>query len=449
MRSKIIAVPAVIIKNAKLVFPQGLREWEVRFDENAGVISEAGGRVSSHGEEVFDASGLFLLPGLVDAHVHLRDPPGSTRKEDFLTGTTAALAGGVTTVMDMPNTLPPTTSAEALEEKKKVAGLKAACDYAFHFGATAENADEARRVEAGVAGKKIFLSATSFATALAEEALEKHFRNTQKPVLVHAEDEKMIEELRARYERELGVTATAEIHNKVRLPEAAASAVEKAVALAEETQAHLHVCHVSTAKEMEVIKNARSRGVNVTCEVTPHHLFLAEDATKRLGNFVKVNPPLRAQEDVDALWKEVNAGAVTSIASDHAPHLREEKQGDYWSAPSGVPGLETMLPLLLDAASRNRVSLEKIVELACYNPALKFGLKYKGRLEKGCDADFVLVDLREETVVEEERLYTKCGWSPFAGMRLKGKIKSVFLRGKLVYDGEHLVARPGGGNSLF
>ncbi len=438
----------MIIKGAKIVYPDFVREWQVRFDEYTGIISQAGASVITQGESVLDATGLFLLPGLVDCHVHLRDPPGLDGKEDFFTGTTAALAGGVTTVMDMPNTIPPTTSARALEEKAKIAQSKAACDYALHFGATAGNAAESRLVEKSVAGKKIFLGATSFATALGDEGLEEHFR-FPKPVLVHAEDAAIVSHNEEEIGKKLGPYATAQVHNSVRPPEAAAKAVSKAIALALKTRCHLHVCHASTAGELELVRQARSRGVNVTCEATPHHLFLNEEATEKLGNFSKVNPPLRSQADVEALWRGIADGTIDCIATDHAPHERKEKERGYWEAPSGVPGLETMLPLLLDACSKKKMALEKIAELCSYNPALKFGLRHKGGVGKGKDADFVLVSLREETVVEEDALYTKCGWSPFAGMRLAGRIRAVFLRGRQVFDGEHLVARPGSGRNLF
>jgi dihydroorotase len=437
----------MIVRNCRIVSPQGIFDSSVRFGEESGIIEEIGPSMPANGEEEYDAGGAFLLPGLIDVHCHLRDP-GFTAKEDFLTGTTAALAGGVTTVFDMPNTSPPTTSLEALNQKAAIAAEKAVCDYGLVFGAAIGNEEESLKAVPQVAAKKIFIGGTTSAEALASSDVPAHF-SYPKPVMIHAEDAIVIGEAEKKYRESLGSSATAAEHNSVRPPEAAVKAVELGLSLAEKARCHLHVCHVSTASELELIRAAKARGVNVSCEATPHHLFLDESACKRMGSFAKVNPPLRSAADSRSLWEGIADGTIDLIASDHAPHLPAEKERGYWEAPSGVPGLETTLPLLLDAVLSGRLTLEKVVELCCYNPARKFGLRHKGAVETGFDADFVLVDMAGTTLIENSGLYTKCGWSPFDGARLNGKINAVFLRGKLVKEGEHLVAKPGTGKNQF
>ncbi len=437
----------MIIRNCRIAYPAGISEFSVAFGEESGIIEEVGPSLRSYGGEEYDAGGALLLPGLIDVHCHLRDP-GFTSKEDFLTGTTAALAGGVTTIFDMPNTLPATTTMQALAQKAAEASAKAVCDYGLVFGAAPGNGAEAMAAAPQVAAKKIFIGGTTSADALAPDAVAGHF-NYPKPVMVHAEDAAVIAECESRYRESLGSSTTAAMHNNIRPPEAAVKAVELAISLAEKARCQLHVCHASTASELELISAAKARGINVSCEVTPHHLFLDESACDLFGNFAKVNPPLRSKADCAALWQGIAAGTVDIIASDHAPHLASEKHADYWQAPSGVPGLETTLPLLLDAVSAGRLPIGKVVELCCLNPAKKFGLRHKGRVEKGFDADFVLVDLDGTTVIDDSSLQTKCGWSPFDGRRLQGAIKAVFLRGRLVKEGELIVAKPGTGMNLF
>lgn len=348
---------------------------------------------------------ILKIPGMIDAHVHLRDP-GAIHKEDFYTGTCAALAGGVTVVLDMPNNPSPTITREALIEKAEIAGKKAVCDYSFYFGASQENFGEYKRVSEDVCGLKIYLDNTH-GPLLVDDllTLTKHFEywSSVRPVCVHAED----------------------------------SSVAKVSGLVAAYRKPTHFCHVSQAVEISLIKAAKENGLPVTCEVTPHHLFLTQEDEALLGPYGKMRPPLGTKRDQRALWQAVSSGVVDIIASDHAPHTRKEKKGA--NPPFGVPGLETTLPLLVTAVSQGRLSLERLIELTSINPARIFGLKTNNQ------DTYIEVDLNEEWVIDNTTLKTKCGWSPFSGYKVKGKIKAVYLRGTKVFENGKVLARPGFG----
>jgi len=435
----------MLIKNASVVSPGGVAKQDVLFDEHSGKIVAVAPEIVKPGEEYLDAEGLYLLAGATDMHVHFRDP-GATQKEDFLTGSAAALSGGVTTVCDMPNNIPLIDSEPALANKLSIAQSKSVCDYALYLAASNSNAQTAQKTwdEGKIAGVKIFMGPTTGAPANFPQDL---FSTYSGIACVHAEDAATLEQLDYKYRRDLGNLATCAYHNTIRPPQAAQIAVTQAIEAAG-TTGRLHVCHITTSAEVELVAKAKATGAKVTCEVTPHHLFLTEkDATKK-GNVLKVNPPLRSEQDVKALWNGIADGTIDCIASDHAPHMHEEKTKNYWSAPSGVPGVETMLPLLLDAAARGRLTLARVAELACANPAAIMGFTTKGTVEPGKDADLVLVDFSKEKTVGNNGIYSKCGWTPFEGKRLKGAIENVFLRGKLVFDGRHVVALRGSGKRL-
>ena len=434
----------MIIKNATVISPRESIKTDVFFSEKTGRIEAIAQDVDKRGEEVIDAEGMLLLPGGVDMHVHFRDP-GFTQKEDFFTGTRAAIAGGITTVCDMPNTKPPTDTLNALTAKKATAAGRAACDYLLFFGANSKNLDKLRQVQesGGVAGAKVFMGPTTAAEASFPQKIFSSFSGL---VAVHAEDEQMVAKNEEAAGKSIGNEATTYIHNKVRPPKAAEKAVAEAIAAAEASGGRLHVCHASTQAELALIEAAKRRGVKVTCEVTPHHLFFNEEDAAARGNILKVNPPLRSEQDRQALWKAIADGIVDCVASDHAPHLLEEKNKNYWRAPSGVPGVETTFPLLLDAALQEKISLNGVVELLCANPAQILGLEgKKGAVARGADADLVLVDPQKTWQLKSSLLYTKCAWTPYEGKILKGKIISVFSRGKQAFDGRNVIAKEGTG----
>jgi dihydroorotase len=405
----------MIIKHGKVFYKGALIDKDIFIE---------GGRIVEHcSGEVFDASGLVVLPGMIDCHVHFREP-GSTQKEDFLSGSRAAAKGGVTTIIDMPNNNPPITTAEALEQKRQLA-KKSIVNYGFYFGATSDNIAEINKAK-NVAGVKVYMGASTGSLLVAEEAALHKIFLCGRLITVHAEDEAMIKKNEERYRNE----HNPEIHCKIRSNEVAASAVRKAIEIARSHNTRLHIAHVSTKEELALIAGAK----NVTCEATPHHLFLTSAAMKKMGNFAKMNPPLRSKEDVDALWLAINDGIITCIATDHAPHTKEEKQQDYWKAPAGVPGVETMLPLMMNAANEGKISLQQVVKLCSENPAKLFGLEKKGSIEEGFDADLVIVDLKKEETIKNSTIASKCGWTPFDGMKVLGSVIATVVNGKIAYN---------------
>ncbi|MBN1941019.1 MAG: dihydroorotase family protein, partial [Candidatus Diapherotrites archaeon] len=365
------------------------------------------------GSHTIDCKQNFLIPGLIDSHVHFRYP-GMAHKEDWGHATKAALAGGVTTVLDMPNTIPALTNRELLQEKKGIVKKEARCNFGFHFGATTDNSGELRRVE-GIASIKVFMGSSTGSLLINDDSkLEEIFRIAKEReiiVTVHAEDENTIRASIERAKREGKDSAKA--HNDARPPIAERIAVEKALELQKKIGNSIHFLHVSTEDAIELIAEAKKQRQGISCEVTPHHLFLCEDDLEKLGNFGKMNPPLRSAQDRKALWKAIGNNVVDTIGTDHAPHLQEEKKVAYWDAPSGVPGIETMLPLLLNAAAEERITLTKIIELCSTNPARIFKIPNKGQVREGFDADLALVSLEGGTTIKNEDLKTKCKWSPF------------------------------------
>jgi len=344
---------------------------------------------------------------LVDAHVHLRDP-GAEHKEDFDTGTAAALAGGITVLLDMPNNPgAPTTTELALHRKIALARGRIRCDVGFHCGGTAASTQHFARVEHRVFGLKVYLDTTTgdlLVDKLSEvrDILDRW--PASRPLLVHAEDTTVA--------AVLGLIAT--------------------------RPRRVHFCHLSQASELMEIRAAKEKGLPVTCEVTPHHLFLTDQDARSLGPYGVMKPPLRPRADVDALWTHL--GAVDIVATDHAPHSDEEKQQE--PPPYGVPGLETALPLMLDAVAAGRLTLERLVDLMAVGPSRIFGLPH------GSDSK-VEIDPHQSWVIDRNHLHTKCGWTPFDGARVRGRVRRVHIRDQLALDGDVIIAEPGSGTVVF
>lgn len=347
---------------------------------------------------------MITLPGLIDPHVHLRTP-GQTYKEDFATGTAAALAGGFTTIIDMPNNSDPITTVEKLKEKQQLAAATALCDIGFHFGSLGENFEEFSKVQKDILGLKIYLNQTTGNYIVTPEVFSNICKAwpSDKPILVHAE----------------------------------ADVLEEILKIGHETQQKIHVCHISSEKELQIIIDAKSNGFEVTCGVTPHHLFLTENDVDKLGPFGKMKPTLKSQNDVDFLWK--NLDTIDIVESDHAPHTLEEKKSN--NPPFGVPGLETTLPLLLTAVSEGKLTIEDIKRLCHDNAAKIFALPTDPETS-------VEVDETEEWTLENEKLLTKCKWSPFNGWKMKGKVKRVTIRGTKVFEDDTILAKPGFGKII-
>ena len=385
------------------------------------------GHVGTADLDVIDVKGKHILPGIIDAHVHFRNP-GNPEKEDWITGSKAALAGGVTTVLDMPNNNPPITTVALLNAKREMVKDKAMVNYGFYIGATPDNLEEIKKVT-NVAGVKVYMgSSTGNLLVDKKEDLEKLMAGSGKLLALHAESEKCI----ARGMEEHTGEFLPKVHSYIRNPLCAHEAVREALHLAKKYHSKVHICHCSTAAELQDVRKFRDE--NVTVEVTPHHLFLNIKDYDLHGNLVKVNPPLREEADQVALWEGIKDGTVDIVATDHAPHLLKEKERDYKDVPSGMPGVQLMLPLLLNACNENKITLEKIVELVCYNPAKIFGIENKGMLKEGYDADITIVDLEMTDRLSNKFMWSKANWSPFHGLTLKGWPVMTFVNGQLMYE---------------
>lgn len=346
-------------------------------------------------------SNIIKLPGLIDTHVHLREP-GLTHKENFETGTKAAIAGGYTLVLDMPNNPNPITNSEALKEKVKLAEGRIYADLGFHFGASEEAIKHFQEVSSKVFGLKVYMN------------------HTTGELLI--EDKKLLEEIFESWPKD-----------KVLMVHAETETLALAIELAKKHGNKLHVCHVARKIELELIKQAKSEGLNITCEVALHHLYLTHEDEKRLGHFGMMRPPLASQEDVDFLW--ANIDSIDTIASDHAPHTKEEKEAE--KVVNGVPGLETSLPLLLQAVNDKRITIERIIEMTSTNPRKIFGIPEQ-------QDTYVEVDMNQEWTISNEGLFTKAGWTPFAGMKIKGRVLKTVVRGTTVFENGKIVGEPEG-----
>lgn len=425
------ASTSLILHGGQIITPERVQVADIAI---RGERIEAVGpdlATSFPGSEVIDVAGLAILPGLIDVHAHLREP-GGEHKEDFYSGTCAALAGGVTTVFAMPNTNPPTIDTNSLDTVHQLASSKVVCDYGLFIGGTPDNAEEAALAETAI-GLKLYIG-SSTGNLLVDQfpAQIAHFESFphRRIIATHAEDEAAV-----RYYATLG---------QRRPPICAALATAHVLALAEQVGRRVHICHVSTGYELALIRAARARGLDVTCEVTPHHLFLSTEDEAKIGPLGQVNPPLRHPREVELLWQ--NSDVVDMIATDHAPHTLDEKRSA--TPPSGMPGLESMLPLLLTAASQGRISLSDIARWTSARPAQVFGLPDKGHIAPGFHADLTLVDVSTRWTLSNEDQFTRCGWTPFAGHEATGQVRQVYLRGRKVFQAGNVLAPAGSGRRV-
>lgn len=371
-----------------------------------------------------DCTGLDVLPGVIDSQVHFREP-GLEHKEDLETGSRAAVMGGITAVFEMPNTNPNTDTEARVLDKLKRAHHRMYCDHAFYVGATADNAVALADLERipGTAGVKIFMGASTGSLLVAEdEQLARVLAHGRRRVAIHAEDE-----ARMNARKDLRVEGDPSSHPVWRDDESAMLATKRILRLAREARRPIHILHITTPAELELI--AQHRDV-ATCEVTPQHLTLAaEDAYPRIGTFAQMNPPIRSAAHRDGLWHWLRAGVPDVIGSDHAPHTREEKAKTYPNSPSGMPGVQTLLPLMLDHVAKGRMTLERLIDMTSSGVQRVFGLVGKGRIAVGYDADFTVVDRKGTFTVTEEWGESRCGWTPFAGMELEGRVVGTIVRG--------------------
>ena len=423
----------LVIKNSKLVLPDQIFEGGLAIED--GKITEI--KKDTHlpyADHVINAMGNYIIPGLIDAHVHFREP-GASSKEDWLTGSSAAASGGITTVLDMPNTQPSTTTIAHLNEKREIAASKSIVDYGFHFGASADNFGELGKLEENIASVKFYMCSTVGSLVIDNDAImfEEFRAISEKGIIatVHAENGEMVNYWTAKVKESGRSDALA--HADARPNICAGDATNQAVFLARIAGNSLHICHLNTQEEVDILRAAKGTQ-RISAEVTPHHLFLTRDDLKHLKNYGKVNPPLRSERDQKALWSGIHDGIIDIISTDHAPHLQESKEKDVWCASSGVPGVETMLPLLLNEINRGNLTFFRLIKLTAQNPATIFGIHNKGRIEVGFDADLVIVDMNKTEKVRNDKQFTKCGWSPFDGRKLKGWPLQTFVRGNRVFD---------------
>lgn len=414
----------LVLKNGKIVSPEGIREGDVVI--SGGKIVDIVDHFEGEAKDVRDVAGKFILPGVIDVHVHFREP-GSSEKEDWNCGSKAAVSGGVTTVLDMPNNNPPTVSVESLNKKKDFMESRSIVNYGFYLGVTKKNLDELKKAE-NVAGFKVYLGSSTGDLLMDDlEVLEKVMQETERLIAVHAEDEEIIQRNSAQFKEE----KAAEVHSKIRSHAAAYESLKKALHLAKKHGRRMHVCHVSTGVEVDELRKFKASWLSA--EVATHHLFLDKAHYAKQGHFVKMNPPLREKEDREKLWEALRDGTIQMVATDHAPHLVHEKEVDYLEAPSGVPGVETLLPLMLDAVNHGELDLKQLVLVLSVNPARLFGIKGKGEIKVGADADITVVDMELEKEVKNENLYTKCEWSPYAGRNLQGWPVMTIVDGNLTF----------------
>lgn len=420
-------MPSTLIRNANVVLPNEISQVDVLLKDEQ--ISQIGSNLNLEANDIVDATGLHLLPGVIDDQVHFRDP-GLTHKEDLRTGSHACAKGGVTTFLEMPNTNPATITLDALDAKLDIAAEKCVVNYGFYIGATPDNVEvlsQATRTP----GIKIFIgSSTGNLLVDQQKALERIFAGTSLTICAHCEDEATV---RANSERLGGGSCHAD-HSRIRDHNAALIATKRAVDLADRHNHRFHVLHVSTAQEAEFLRTTSDL---ITAEACPHHLLFNINDYERLGSLVQMNPSIKTSEDCDALWDALRNGAIEVVATDHAPHTREEKNQPYPKSPSGLPAVENSLALMLNAVHEGNCTLEQVVQWMCEAPARVWDIVNKGRITEGYDADLVLVDLAREHTIRNEDQLTKSGWSPWHGATLTGLPVRTWVMGQTVFsDGQ-------------
>ncbi|MGI6852861.1 dihydroorotase [Mesorhizobium sp. 1B3] len=393
--------------------------------------------------ETIDCSGLHILPGVIDSQVHFREP-GLEHKEDLETGSRAAVLGGVTAVFEMPNTKPLTTSAEALADKVSRGRHRMHCDFAFWVGGTRDNANDVGELERlpGAAGIKVFMgSSTGDLLVEDDEGVHSILKNTRRRASFHSEDEFRLKERLG--ERIEGDPSS---HPVWRDETAALQCTRRLVAIARRARARIHVLHISTAEEIDFLEAHKDVA---TCEATPHHLTLSADDYASLGTLVQMNPPIRGQRHRDGVWRGVTQGIVDVLGSDHAPHTLEEKAKPYPSSPSGMTGVQTLVPIMLDHVNSGRLTLERFVDLSSHGPQRIFGMARKGRIAAGYDADFTVVDMKRRETILNEQAGSKAGWTPYHGRQVTGWPVGTIIRGKRVMWEAEIVTAGQGEPVLF
>ena len=425
-----------LIKNARVVNEGNIKKRDILIDGDIILKISKSINVNATDVNIIEADNNYLIPGLIDDQVHFREP-GLTHKATIETESKAAVAGGITSFIEMPNTVPQSTTIAKLEEKFLIAKNTSWANYSFMFGGTNDNLNEILKVDPkNVAGLKLFLgSSTGNMLVDNPDVLEEIFKKTDLLISVHCEDEKTIKDNLEIYLDKYGDDIPIEMHPKIRNEEACYISSSKAIELAKKTGARLHLFHLSTKKETNLFSNDKPLlEKKITAEVCVHHLWFSEEDYKTKGTHIKWNPAVKSKKDRDGLWEALLDDRIDVIATDHAPHTIEEKRNKYTQAPSGGPLVQHALVALLEMYHNGKISLEKIVEKACHNPAILFQIKERGYIREGYKADLVLVDLKSPWTVQKENILYKCQWSPFEGTTFKSKVTHTFVNGILTYE---------------
>ena len=440
----------ILIKNAKIVNENQIFESDLLIEKD--LISKISKNISEEGaDKIIDASGKYLLPGIIDDQVHFREP-GLTHKGDIESESRAAIAGGVTSFIEQPNTVPNAVTQELLEEKYQIASEKSFANYSFMMGGTNDNLEEILKTNPrNVAGIKLFLgSSTGNMLVDNPETLENIFSKTKMLIAVHCEDESTIRKNTEIYKEKFGEDIPMMYHHLIRSEEACYLSSSKAVELAKKTGARLHIFHVSTAKETELFQNnIPLKDKTITAEVCVHHLTFTNEDYETKGTLIKWNPAVKTEKDKVGLWEALLDDRIDIVATDHAPHTWQEKQNVYTKAPSGAPLVQHSLVAMIEHFKKGKISLEKIVEKMCHNPAILFQIEKRGFVKEGFKADLVLVDLDDEFTVSKENILYKCGWSPLEGTTFHSKITHTFVNGNLVFENGKVSEEKFGERLLF
>jgi len=426
----------LIIRNGECYIEGNLNKIDIGIKN--GKITNIGNLESEKSDNLIDASNKLVLPGLIDTQVHFREP-GSVDAEDLHSGSKAAIVGGITAVFEMPNTNPPTTNFEEFQKKIDIA-KRMYCNHAFYFGATAENYEILEKLKdlEGCCGIKLFAgSSTGNLLVDKEDDIEKVFKYASKVVAVHSEDEEIL-----KVRKKLIEKGNVNSHPIWRNEEVAISSTRKIVKIAKRLNKKAHILHVTTKEEVDFL--SQNKG-NITFEITPQHLTIyAPDCYDRLGSYAQMNPPIRDKSHYDRLWYAIRNNYNDTIGSDHAPHLKTNKEKSYPDSPSGMPGVQTILPVMFNHMNDGKIKLNQIINFLCENPVKIFGIKNKGYIKKDYDADFTIVDLNKEIEIKNENIESKCGWSPFNGFKFKGTPIYTIINGEIKMQDGKIIGDPTG-----
>ena len=427
---------SLIIKNGSCYIDGKLTKTDVGLSGNK--IKKIG-KIELNSAKVYDATDKVVLPGIIDTQVHFREP-GSTDAEDLESGSRAAVLGGVTSLFEMPNTNPPTSNLVEFDKKLQAAKNRMHSNYAFYFGATPDNTDQLAKLKdvEGCCGVKLFAGSSTGNLLVDKEAdIEKVISSSDRIVSIHSEDEDIIK-LRKKFIKKGDVHS----HPEWRNVECAMSSTRRVVKIAERYNKKIHVLHITTKEEVDFLAMHKK---NVTFETTPQHLTLyAPDCYEKLGSYAQMNPPLRTKEHYDRLWVAIKNNVVDVLGSDHAPHLKENKDKEYPNSPSGMPGVQTIFPVMLNHVNDGKLTLQQLINLMCENPCKIFGIKNKGFIKEGFDADLTIADMNKEVIIKNEMIASKCGWTPFNNYKVKGFPVGTIVNGNLVMsDGKVIMESKG------